>query len=325
MFIRYQIAPVGKKYGWRQGGPDCWYYTAKSLLRFYGLGNRNADEVWAHLQMAKLIRLFINGMRKIHGKDTHHPMLTSAAMSKWIDQEISNIESTRKEIVAQAQQELVDHVSLQALVESKENWTTERIANLCLVCKQLDGMLGRQDLSAISAKRYTFLKISQTIMNFDPRLRDKTWTTGEIFSSAFPPDLFQSVECKERTAAGLYDMLVKHGPLWTSGALKADEKSPYSIITPGETPDGDVTEHRVLVDSYVTGSHHAAVVYGVNTESGMVEYADPHDFQTPRRVNVATFFEHVRSFEFHSKSAHFLKVAAPNPDFILKSKKLDKW
>ena len=55
MFVRYQIAPVGKKYGWSQGASDCWYYSAKSLLRFYGLAKKgdSGDKVYAHLQIGR--------------------------------------------------------------------------------------------------------------------------------------------------------------------------------------------------------------------------------------------------------------------------------
>jgi len=87
MFIRYRIEPVGQKYGWRQGSSDCWYYASKSLLRFYGVANSKVTRngLFAACQ---LIRMFINSMRKLHGKDLHHPMLTNVNMGQWINSEI---------------------------------------------------------------------------------------------------------------------------------------------------------------------------------------------------------------------------------------------
>jgi len=37
----------------------------------YGVANSKSDKEWAYLQHAKLIRMFINSMRKLHGKDLH--------------------------------------------------------------------------------------------------------------------------------------------------------------------------------------------------------------------------------------------------------------
>jgi hypothetical protein len=325
MFVRYQIAPVGKKYGWAQGASDCWYYSAKSLLRFYGLAKKGdkGDHIHAYLQTAKLLRLFINGMRAIYGKDLHHPMLSTENLKKWIDEEIRKIESTRQSIVEIAEPEASIHKSIKDLLASENLWSTENILKLSSVCKQLDGILGGMDMSSISAKRYTFLKISQTICKYETKWKDKTWTISEIFNSAFPPSLFQAVMLEDKSAEGLCKALQEHGPLWTTGSLHARNPETYTITT--HLPEGDVSETRNLVENYISGSSHAVAVYGVNTDSKMVEYADPHDFTTPRRVQAAIFFDHLRSFEFNSKSINFLKVKCDASEAVLKQRQVTAW
>jgi hypothetical protein len=109
------------------------------------------------------------------------------------------------------------------------------------------------------------------------------------------------------------------------GALSAKNKAPYSIVTHGETPEDDVEDRRVLVESYVTDSSHAVTVYGVHTDSGMVEYADPNDFTTPRRVAASVFFSHLRTFEFNSEGTYFLKVTAANSAEVLAHKTITSW
>ena len=163
MFIRFQIAPTGKKHGWAQGGPDCWYYSAKSLLRFYGLANSKSDEMYAYLQKAKLIRLFVNGMREIHGKDLHHPLLTSLNLRKWIESEIENIEKTRTDVVLLAQHDAATQSDVQALLQSENLWEKDNVMKLSLVSRTLDGLLAGKDLMRISAARYTFLKIGRLV------------------------------------------------------------------------------------------------------------------------------------------------------------------
>ena len=323
MFIRYRIEPVGQKYGWRQGSSDCWYYASKSLLRFYGVANSKSDKEWAYLQHAKLIRMFINSMRKLHGKDLHHPMLTNVNMGQWINSEIEKIESTRRDILATAQKEMALCKSVEAILEDPSLWTPARVAEWCLLCRKLDPIVAETDLNSISAKRYTFLKIGQLILKYQKP--EQIWTISEIFNSAFPPGLFEAVELTNRTAEELYKLLVKHGPLYTSGALHAGEKSTYSVVTSGKTPEEDVTDTRVLVESYITDSSHSVTVYGVSIDSGMVEYADPNDFTKPRRVAAAVFFGHLRAFEFNSKGTNFLKVNAANSDTVLQSKRIGAW
>jgi len=323
VFVRYQIAPVGKKYGWRQGASDCWYYAAKSLLRFYGLANDKSDKVYAHLQTAKLIRLFANGMRTVYGKDLYRTMLSYENLLKWIDQEIRRIENTRKNIVAIAEQESDVHRSIKTLLSGENLWTTENILSLSSICQQLDGILGGMDLTSISAKRYTFLKIGQMACKLEKSWANKTWTISEVFTSAFPPSLFEAVSLEEKTSEGLYKALKEHGPLWATGSLAAGKTQAYSITT--HLSDGDVVENRNVVENYISDSSHAVTVYGVNTESNMVEYADPNDFTTPRRVQAALFFSHLRTFEFRSKAIHFLKVRHAGSEALLKQRQVMTW
>lgn len=325
MFVRYQIAPVGKKYGWGQGGADCWYYSAKSLLRFYGLAKKgdNSDRVFAHLQIAKLQRLFNNGMRAIHGKNLHHPMLTTANLQKWIDEELGKIERTRGQIVGIAEGQSGVHKTIKELLASADLWTTENILKLSSMCKELDGILVGKTMTDISAKRYTFLKAGQMICKFEPKWANKTWTISEIFNSAFPPSLFQAVVLEEETAEGLYKALVEHGPMWTTGSLKAINPVTYSVTT--HLSGGDTVETRTLVPDYVSDSSHAVSVYGVNTQMKMVEYADPHNFLVPRQVQVDLFFEHLRAFEFNSKAINFLKVKCDNSEAVLKQRRMMAW
>jgi hypothetical protein len=287
-------------------------------LRFYGLGNKDSksDQIFGHLQIAKLIRLFINKSRAIYGKDFHHPLLAHENLLKWIGEELKQIETKREKVVSSVNQKSDVDPSIQALLKSEELWTTENI-------RKLSEVVGRIDANSISAKRETFLKIGQMACRFQANWKDKTWTTSEIFNSAFPASLFQAVSLEDKTAASLYKALVEHGPLWTSGALHALDMSSYSITT--HLPEGDLVDTRNLVESYVVDSSHAVTVYGVNTDSQMVEYADPHDFTTPRRVRAALLFDQLRAFEFNSKGAHFLKVKHPGSEVVLNQRRMQMW
>jgi hypothetical protein len=325
MFVRYQIEPVGKKHGWRQGSSDCWYYAAKSLLRFYGLGNKDSksDQVYAHLQIAKLIRLFKIEMRAVYGKDVYRPMQTTDNLKKWIDEEIGKIEKTRGAIVGIADQESGVHKSIKELLTSQDLWTTENILKLSSTCKQLDGILGGMNMSSISAKRYTLLRVGQMTCIYEAKWRGKNWNTGEVFASAFPPSLFEAVSLDEKTAEGLYKALEEHGPLWACGNLAAENTETYSIVT--HSPEGDSVDTRNLVQNYISDAAHAVTVYGVNTESKMVEYADPNDFTTPRRVQAAMFLDHLTGITVNSKSISLLKVKCDGADAVLKRRRIAEW
>jgi hypothetical protein len=325
MFIRYQIAPVGEKHGWKQGSADCWFYAAKSLLRFYGLAEKNQDHVYAHLQLAKLIRWFINRMVEIHGEKDSGPMETWGNLSKWVDQEISKIDNTRSDIVRTARRDSPASEPIKRLLASQNLWTTENILELTAICKQVDDILGpdAKSISSISEKRYLILKIGRAVLKVNEKSKRKTLSTGEIFASAFPPSLFRGLRLTERTAESLYGALVDHGPLWTEGDLATHDAVPHSRTT--HLPEGDLVETYALADNFITDAKHAVTVYGVNTQSKMVEYADPHDFRTPRRVQASVFFEHLRAFEFDRRTTHFLAVALANSEDLLKQRRIMSW
>jgi hypothetical protein len=216
-------------------------------------------------------------------------------------------------------------------IQSQEKWLADLISNeealkladlMNISLRSGAVLIGPHDAKDLSAERLTKLRIMKTIFEWtDPGF---LWDNQYIFTKLFPPGIFEAIDHPAESAKELHDLLTKHGPLYCSGALACATGASWQVVT----HEDNSVKSGYTVASYITDSSHAVTVYGVNDDvgpTGMVEYADPWDFTTPRRVMFDVFRSHIRTMTYDKDKVWFLAVKCAGKDSVLQARQHGEW
>lgn len=257
---------VGNKYG--QMGPNCWYYTAKLILKFHEMVTNETDETYGKLKALQEIRnLLIEGMVQ-HELDQQALQYLNAIAGTMETSPYGPVNSTFSSRLAK--QSILEQ--LRAKLKLVEQDATQSLTKpQTLIAKEKMSVgTGRKHGATTDQRRNSLTAAIKVIAGIPADIPSRVDLLYAFFGDSLT--FIDTQKWSLDTPDALFEILNTWGPFYAGGEL--------ATISGVKTPEqrqvnGQITKGSVAVKDYGSNKH-AIVIHGVDTKTRTVFYTDPN-------------------------------------------------